>query len=127
MGDLTDKESAQSTKLVGTSSDATETYAVGASANAELFGCDRLNNGGTAILKTVTTTPEEVMVGGAVKTERKCVLLQAFGKIKFGFSNSVLVFELYNKQYAALELGPNTALWVKAVSGTVDVAIAEVS
>ena len=127
MGDLTSLQAAEATKIVGSSTDGTETNPVNVSANFEILGCDRLNNGGTAISKNFTTTPQEIMVGASVLTERKCVLIQPSAKVWFGFTNSALPFILFAKQYAIFELGPSTHLWVKADSGTVAVAIGEVA
>lgn len=126
MADLTELESAQPVKIIGSDATGSETKPVGASENGELFTADCLNNGGASGVIAVTTTPVEAKVGASALADRKSLVLQPLtGKIFWGYSNSSQPFELAKMQPASWNVGPGTAVWIKSSSGSVDVAVGE--
>lgn len=126
MADLTELQSAQPVKVVGSNAAGAETNPVDASANREQFSVDRLNNGGVSATLAVTTTPVEAKVGASALTERKVLSVQPLdGKIFWGYTNVSQPFELAKLQPASWTAGPGTPIWIVAASGTVDVAVGE--
>jgi len=127
MNDLNAKNATMAVTLIGADSNGNETNPMGANALLEALGCDRLDNGLTDTVKSVTAgTPVEAKVGGLVKAERKIlVVVPLDGKLKWGGSNLTQSFTLEKNQPLIMQVGPNTAIWLDAVSGTVQFAIAE--
>lgn len=127
MGDLPANKASQLVGLIGAGSDGDETNPVGSTANLELLTCDRCNAGGLDAIKTATTSPQEVMVGASIKTERKVVIIQPLtGWLRWGFSNTTQSFRLAKYQPAIIDAGPGTHVWVKTETGSVDFALAEI-
>lgn len=79
---------------------------------------------------SVTTTPQEVKVGGSALQERQLISIQPIdGDIYYGYDNSVssTTGTLIKKgQWFPQEAGEDLSVWVVAASGTVDVRITEV-
>lgn len=126
MADLTELQSAQPVKVVGSNASGGETNPVDASANREQFVVDRLNGGGVSATIAVTTTPVEAKVGASALVERKSLAIQPLdGKLFWGYSNVSQPFELARLQPASWNAGPATAIWIAAQSGTVQTAVGE--
>jgi len=128
MGDISDREAAQTTKLVGSESDGTETSPIGSSNNREIFIRDTHDNGGLDTVIALTTTPVEGKVGGTPKTERKYVIMEALDtNIIWGFSETTQSFDLFKSQLIMLPIGPNTKIWFKMTNGAGSVSFGELS
>lgn len=127
MADLDGIEAAQSVKIMGSEADGTEETPVGSTGLGEFHVVEKLLDAGLDDEISITAgTPVEVKVGASRKTDRKVVIVQPTdGKIKWGFSNTTQSFPLYKLQHAIISAGPDTAIWVDAISGTVNVAIGE--
>lgn len=82
-----------------------------------------------------TSTPVEVKVGGSAYEDRKVITMQGDGKFYVYFAdegetpNAATVsangFVQFKDQVQSWEAGEQQAVWVLAVTGTVDVRIAE--
>ena len=85
---------------------------------------------GTAL--SVTTTAQEVKVGGSPLAERKVVTIQPLdGDIYYGYDsgtlNSTTGTLVYQGQLLHIEAGESLPIYIVAGTGTVDVRITEVS
>lgn len=129
MADLTGIEAAQSIKVIGSDASGLETNPVGATDNNDLQTADILNNGGLdTVLSIATGVPQELKVGGTRKADRKYVIMEALDTgIKWGFSSGTQSFDIFKNQLIMMPVGENTEIWFDTISGTNDVAIAEVS
>ena len=127
MADLDGIEAAQSVKIIGSEADGTEETPIGSTALRELYTVEKLLDTGLDDEISITAgTPVEVKVGASRKADRKVVIIQPLdGKIKWGFSNTTQSFPLFKRQNAIICAGPDTAIWIDAITGTVDVAIGE--
>mgnify|MGYP003654464193 CR=1 FL=1 len=94
-----------------------------------LDGRDGPNVGPIAV--SVTTTAVEAKVGASRLDERSVIAIQALdADVYYGFSNSVTSstgFVIPEGVYAELAFGDKVEVWLVAVSGSVDVRIAEIS
>ena len=81
--------------------------------------------------KTVTTTPQEVKVGGAVLDERKVITIQPTdGVIYYGYDNGVTEStgtKIFKGQWIMLEASDKLPVWIRSETGSVNVRITEVS
>lgn len=129
MGDLNDINAAQSTKLVGASSDGTEETPISSTPNGELKIADTHNNGGLDTVISVTSgVPVELKVGASRLANRKYVIMEAIDAgIKWGFSNTTQSFDLFKSQLIMVPIGEDTEIWFDSTAGTKDVAIAELA
>lgn len=127
MADLDVIEAAQSVILIGSQADGTEETPIGSTNIRELLVVEKLLDAGLDDEISITAgTPVEVKVGASKKADRKVVIIQPIdGKIKWGFSNTTQSFPLFKLQPLVINAGPNTDIWIDAVSGTVNVAIGE--
>lgn len=127
MADLDGIEAAQSVKIIGSEADGTEETPVGSTGLREILVVEKILDSGLDDEISITAgTPVEVKVGASRKTDRKVVIILPIdGKIKWGFSNTTLSFPLFKRQNAIISAGPDTAIWIDAISGTVSVAIGE--
>lgn len=129
MADLTGIEAAQSIKVVGSDNTGAETTPVNSTVNGDLQTADILNNGGLdTIISIVSGIPQELKVGVSRKATRKFIIMEALDTgIKWGFSSSTQSFDLFKNQLIMVPVGEDTEIWFDTISGTNDVAIAEVS
>lgn len=129
MADLTEKQSAGNSKIVGADSLGNETEYAKVSTNQELAIRDTHDNGGLdTILNLDAITPVEGKVGALPKDERKYIIMEALDtNVKWGFSNSTQSFDLFKSQLIMVPVGPNTEIWFIMSSGTGQVAFGELS
>ena len=103
-----------------------ESYAAKVSALKELATADVLNNGGEDKILTVTTSPIELKVGASRKVNRKYVIIEALdSNVKMGFSSTTQSIPIFKDQIIMMPIGENTQVWLKADSGSRNVAIGE--
>ena len=124
MSDLTDIQSALSTKLVGSTTNGTETTPVNASDFGELRNSDCVNNIASDIILSLTITAQEVMVGASRNPNRKYIWMQALSKgVKWGFDLNCR-FDLFKNQLVCFPIG-NVPVYMKMSSGTGSSTIGE--
>jgi hypothetical protein len=74
---------------------------------------------------TLTTSPVELKVGATALDKRLYVEMQALDSgVKWGYTTNC-EFNLFKNQFFALPTGKNCTIYLKASSGTADIAIAE--
>jgi len=131
MADLSEIQSASTTKIVGASAAGVESNPLEVSPNREARTADILQSGGTNGALTVGTSAVEVKVGGARLANRKCVIIQPKANgIFLGFSNGVTTsngVELFKDQFVVLPVGDATGVWLIAGTAGNNVRIAEVA
>jgi hypothetical protein len=130
MADLTDIQSSQSVKLVGSSSSGAEQTFVAATNNGELSIADISNNGGVNGSVSVSTSAVEAKVSGTALTNRKNLTLfnNSSNTVYWGYSSSVSTSNgtpLFKNQYVSFSIGENTAIWLIAASGSNDIRVTE--
>lgn len=78
---------------------------------------------------SVTTTPVEVKVGGSRYEDRQIVTIQPTnGDIVIGYSNALTAENgtiIFKNQFFPIEATKDSEIWIRSVTGTVDVRIAE--
>ncbi len=88
---------------------------------------DGIPNSGTSTVLTLTTTPVELKVGANALNGRLYIEMQALDSgVKWGYTSNC-EFDLFKNQFFALPCGKNCTVYLKANSGTADIAIAEKS
>ena len=129
MADLTEKESASASKIVGSDSSGNETDYVKVSPNQELSIRDTHDNGGLdTVINLDAISAVEGKVGVLTKDQRKYVIMEALDtNIKWGFSNSTQSFDLFKSQLIMVPVGPSTEIWFIMTAGTGQVAFGELS
>lgn len=129
MGDLDGTQATEAVRVTGSDSGGKETHMVEATANNEFAVCDRLNHGGISDEIVINdSTAIEIKIGALPKTERKCVQIQCLtGRFKWGWTSDKTVFLSFRYQPWFFEVGPDTSIWVKSVSGNQTLAIGETS
>lgn len=131
MADLTEIQSAQPVKLIGSDGTGKETTPVQSTGDGKIKAADVLDGGGANGAITVGTSAVEVMVGASRLTNRKQIIIQPkTNGIFLGFSNAVTIangIELFKDQTVTLPIGPNTGVWLISGSAGNNVRIAEVS
>ena len=124
MADLDEKFSSQAVKVVGADTDGLETNYVKSNTIGEIATNDTPQQGVSTVL-TLTTTAQELKVGGSALTNRKLIEMQALDKnVKWSY-NINCDFDLFKNQFFALPCGENCTLYLKASTGTADVAVSE--
>lgn len=74
---------------------------------------------------SLTTSPVELKVGASAKTNRRLIEMQALDKnVKWGY-NTNCDFDLFKNQFFSLPCGENCTLYLKASTGTADIAVSE--
>lgn len=131
MADLSDLQSSQVVKIVGSASDGTEQTPVKSSATGDLGTSDILDGGGVnANIALTASVARELKVGGSVLANRKYVVFQALDNgIYFGFSSGVTVSNgvpIFKNQLLMMPIGQNTQLWFVCAAAA-NVRIAEVA
>lgn len=131
MADLTNIQSAEAVKIIGSTSNGTETNPVGATQNLELNVADVLNNGGVNSNLSVGTTAVELKVGASRLAARKFIILQPRDNgIFYGFSSGVTAangIEVFKSQILMLPVGENTEVWLIGDTAGKNIRIAEVA
>lgn len=131
MADLTESQSAQAVKLIGSNASLVETYPQNVSANLDAFTVDRVNTSGVYGSLTVGTTAVELKVGASPLAERKLVTLDNRSKVTiyWGYSNAVTTTtyagRIFKDQQASWPVGPNVSIWLIAGSAGNTTAISE--
>ena len=132
MADLTESQSAEAVKLIGSDSSGAEATYVASSLTGELYTADILR--GTALYSafTVGTSAVEVKVGASVLTNRKIVLFQNLSSkaIYFGFNSSVTTASgllISGGNERTFEITDSIHIWVISAFSGIDCRIAEVS
>lgn len=131
MADLTDIESAQSVKVVGSTLSGAETHplAIDSSGAAKVlianYGAD---GGGESTELPLGDAPVEIKAGGSARANRRVLIIQGKGRgIKWGFSPELQPFDLFNKQTLMLPIGSDTSVWASAPGTQAMIAVGEVS
>lgn len=125
MADLNDVQTAQETKIVGQSSNGTETNPVGATPLNDLQTADVPNQTGVNVILNLTTAAIEGKVGANALTNRKIVEMQALSSnVKWGY-DSTCPFDLFKSQFFSLPVGENCKIYFKVSTGTGQVAFGE--
>ena len=132
MADLSDKEAAQTIKLVGSDTIGVESNYLSVSAKQEARNNDSVNNGAVDGVLALTTAASEGKVGASRRVDRKYIWMQgitvtsgATPYILWGFSNTTQSFRLYQDQLMVFPIGENTEIWFKMPTGTGSVAFGE--
>jgi hypothetical protein len=134
MADLTELQSAGTTKIVGSDSTGAETNAVNATPNGDLNVNDGLSVGGvTGNLNLVTSgTTYEAKVGGSRLTNRKSLIINAFDSDMFwGYANSVTTstgFPIFKGQTITFSIDANSStfqVWLVCANNNKNVRIVE--
>ena len=124
MGDILDREAAQTVKLVGSASDGTESNPVEASDNNEIRSNDSVNVSAADTILNLTTLAQEVKVGASRNPNRKYLWMEALDKnIKWGFDSSCR-FDLFKKQLIIHPVG-NVPVYMKMSAGTGQAVVGE--
>ena len=130
MADLTEIQSSQSVKIIGSDSAGAETTPVNSTANGELLSADISNNGGVHGALSVSTSAVEAKVGASALTNRKTLTVfnNSNNTLYWGYSNTVTTSTgtpLFKSQQIVWDCGSNTHIYLIAASGSNDVRITE--
>jgi len=130
--DISFKDRASPSVIVGSDPDGTENYPVGASLNGELKTTDTIGVSAIDTILTVTTIATEGKVGVTVLPNRKYIWMQAItvpagpnGFILWGFSNLSQSFKLFKDQMLCFPIGEGVQVWFKTQAGSGSVAFGE--
>ena len=128
MADLTELQSTDSIKIIGSDPTGLEQFPVASSATGDLFGRDVINTGSVNGAISVSTTAVQAIVGGAALSNRKMVsIIPTNGTIYWGSSNAVTTVNgtpLTKNQSLTLSFTAQVPVWLIAASAT-DVRIVE--
>lgn len=125
MADLSDLQTAQSVKVVGSDSTGAESNPVGATSLGDLQVVDVPSQAGLNVTLNLTTTPAEGKVGASTLANRKYIEMQALtANVKWGY-DTTCPFDLFKNQFFSLPAGTNCKIYFKASTGTAQVAFAE--
>lgn len=127
MGDLSSNEAAATTKIVGSDIDGLETYTVRATPNQELGSVDTVNTVAVSSTIILTTTPQELKVGGSRLANRKYIWMQALdSNIKWGFGplTTACTFDVFKNQLFSFPIG-NVPIYAYTTVGTANIAFGE--
>ena len=121
MADISEINSSQTVKIVGSSSDGTEQTPIQSNANGNLHTDDISNNGGVEGSLTVGTSAVEAKVGGSSLSNRVelTVYNNSSSIIYYGLTNSVTTSTgtpITKKQLAVFSYGPGTSIYL--IAGT---------
>lgn len=132
MGDITSAEATEAVRVVGADPiTGAEQTPVGSTANGDLQTADVPNTAGAYATVNITTSAEELKVGGTALAGRKMVSIQPIdGKIYYGYDSSVTAAngtELAKKQIIVFTIGAGIPVYLVSSLGTVDVRIGELA
>lgn len=122
MSDLTDAQSATTTKIVGSNSSGVENNFAKVSTNQDVGTMDIINTSGVYGSLTVGTTAIEIKVGGSRLTARKLVTLDNISNVVFywGYDSSITTSNyagrIFKDQQVSWAVGDNISLYV--IAGT---------
>lgn len=130
MADLSDIQSAQSVKIIGSDVTGLETTPVKATTSGELRTDDIVDGGGVQGNISVSTTAIAVRVGGSNLADRKRLSFWNNGTatLYWGYTAGVTStngFPIMRNQFVSDSWGPNTTIYIIAVSGSHDVRVNE--
>lgn len=128
MADLSETESSQTVKVVGSSSAGAESTYVAVSSTQDARVSDAIHTGGVQAALSVSTTAIELKVGGSRLTNRKLVTALSDGTIWWGYTNAVTTATgtpIYKDQYVIWAADDTTSIYLIASAGTKDVRITE--
>ena len=130
MADLTDLQASQAVKLIGSDSSGAEQTPVQSTAIGELRTVNIVNQPGLQGALSVSTTGVQVKVGGSNLANRTLLtaLNNGTSTIYWGKTSSVTSLTgtpLVKNQYAEWDIGPNSDIYLIAVSGSHDIRITE--
>jgi hypothetical protein len=128
MADLTELQSAQSVKLVGSSSGGAESAFVQVSSTQDVRSADCLHSGGLEGSLSVSTSAVELKVGGSKLANRKLVTAIPDGTIYWGYTSGVTTStgtQIYKDQYVIWSADDTCTIYLITASGTKNVRITE--
>ena len=130
MADLTEIESSQSVKIMGSSSDGTEQTPVKSNGSGKLMSANISDDGGTEGALIVGIAAIEAKVGAAVLVDR--VTLTVYNNsnsvIYYGYTNGVTILSgtpILKKQLAVFDVGPGTTVYLISASAGNDTRVTE--
>lgn len=125
MADLTELQSAQTIKLVGSSTTGTESTYAKVTPNQEVGATDTVNTSVVSGTIALTTTAIELKIGGSRLSNRKYIWMEALDtNVKWGFSASDQSFDIFKNQILTFPIG-DVAIYAKMSSGTGNIAFGE--
>lgn len=131
MADLTELQSTQAVKVVGSNSSGAETNPVNANGSGHLQTADVLTVGGVYGTITVGVTAVEVKVGGSKRTDRKLVTIDntSNATLYWGYDSSITTSlfagRIFKDQQMSIGVDHNVSIYLIAGSGGNSVHISE--
>jgi hypothetical protein len=128
MADLTELESSQTVKIVGSDSLGEELSPVKSTNSGDLNVSDQIRSGGVEAGITVTTTSIELKVGGSRLTNRKLVTALPSGTIYWGYNSTVTASTgtpIFNNQLYAWAANDTCEIWLITTGANKNVRITE--
>lgn len=123
--DLNQKQVSGQTKVVGADTNGSETNYAAVTTAADLQTADVPNQVGLETTLSLTTTAQELKVGGSALVNRKFVCAQATtNNVKWGYTSACL-FDLFKNQYMELPAGSTCKVYMKVSTGTGTAVVAE--
>jgi len=132
MADLSETQSSQSVKIMGSSSDGTEQTPVQSSNNGEVLSSDISNNGGVEDFITVGTSAVEAKVGASALPNRKelSVYNNSSSILYYGYTSGVTVLTgtpITKKQLAHFKCGTGTTVYLISGSAGNNARVTEIA
>jgi hypothetical protein len=130
MADLTEIQSSQAVKIIGSDATGTETTPVGANSQGELFVTDTIRVGGIEGAISVSTTAVEAKVGASLYSGRTSLTVYNNGTatIYWGFTNAVTSSTgtpFFKNQQLVFSIEGTASIWLIAASGTHNIRVTE--
>jgi len=130
MADLTEIQSAEAVKIVGSDATGLETTPVNSTSNGELLTADISNNGGTQGAITVSTSAIEAKVGASPLANRKSLTVHNNSNkvIYWGYTSGVTTSTgspLAKDTTAVFSVGPSTSIYLIAAGSGNNTRITE--
>jgi len=125
MADLDELHSSGSTKIAGSDATGNETNFVDATSLRDLQVADVPNQTGLNATLSLTTTAQELKVGGSTMTNRKYVKFEALSNnVKWGDDTNCL-FDAFKSQFFMIPAGTTNKIYMKMSSGTGTASVGE--
>ena len=125
MGDIEDKDAAQSVKLIGSSSDGTEQTPIRSNTSGELRNADVITKAIDNTLNFTAGTPTEIKVGGSRMIKRKFVHFIPAAKGKYGFTAGTQNIPVFKDQPITIRLTDDQGIWFDFDTGTHNLYVVE--